>query len=74
VGGQLALGVGALLGWGLHRWNQNRLDDRHERRCLQAQAATSAESSADRTSPTSDGSRSTGHTEVSADVPSAPQG
>jgi membrane-associated phospholipid phosphatase len=30
VGGQLALGVGALLGWGLHRWNQNRLDRKHE--------------------------------------------
>ncbi|MFM8946151.1 MAG: phosphatase PAP2 family protein [Actinomycetota bacterium] len=26
VGGQLALAVGALLGWGLHRWNQRRLD------------------------------------------------
>ncbi len=26
VGGLLAFAVGALLGWGLHRWNQNRLD------------------------------------------------
>ncbi len=31
VGGQIALGIGAFLGWGLHRWNQNRLDNRHER-------------------------------------------
>ncbi|NBU56109.1 MAG: phosphatase PAP2 family protein [Acidimicrobiia bacterium] len=31
VGGQVALGIGALLGWGLHRWNQNRLDARHQR-------------------------------------------
>jgi len=30
VGGQLVLGVGALLGWGVHRWNQNRLDRKHE--------------------------------------------
>lgn len=28
VGGLLAFAVGALLGWGLHRWNQNRLDRR----------------------------------------------
>ena len=29
VGGLLAFGVGAMLGWGLHRWNQDRLDRRH---------------------------------------------
>jgi len=22
-------GVGAIIGWGLHRWNQDRLDRRH---------------------------------------------
>ena len=26
VGGLLVFAVGTLLGWGLHRWNQNRLD------------------------------------------------
>jgi hypothetical protein len=30
VGGLIAFGVGTLLGWGLHRWNQNRLDARWE--------------------------------------------
>ena len=29
VGGLLAFGVGAVIGWGLHRWNQDRLDRRH---------------------------------------------
>lgn len=29
VGGLLAFGIGTLLGWGLHRWNQNRLDVRY---------------------------------------------
>ena len=29
VGGLLAFGVGALLGWGFHRWNQERLDRHH---------------------------------------------
>ena len=29
VGGLLAFGVGALLGWGMHRWNQNRLDRKY---------------------------------------------
>ena len=28
VGGLLVFAVGALIGWGLHRWNQNRLDRR----------------------------------------------
>lgn len=29
VGGLLAFLVGALIGWGLHRWNQDRLDRKH---------------------------------------------
>ena len=29
VGGLLVFGVGALIGWGIHRWNQDRLDRRH---------------------------------------------
>lgn len=29
VGGQLALAIGALLGWRLHRWNQRRLDRKY---------------------------------------------
>lgn len=28
AGGMLAFAVGAIVGWGLHRWNQNRLDRR----------------------------------------------
>jgi hypothetical protein len=28
VGGMIAFGIGALLGWGTHRWNQERLDRR----------------------------------------------
>jgi PAP2 superfamily len=28
VGGLVVFGVGALIGWGLHRWNQDRLDRR----------------------------------------------
>lgn len=28
IGGLLAFSVGALIGWGMHRWNQNRLDRR----------------------------------------------
>ncbi len=28
AGGLLAFAVGALIGWGIHRWNQNRLDRR----------------------------------------------
>ncbi|MGB7879111.1 MAG: phosphatase PAP2 family protein, partial [Ilumatobacteraceae bacterium] len=26
IGGLLVFGVGALIGWGIHRWNQDRLD------------------------------------------------
>ena len=29
VGGLVAFGVGSLLGWGLHRWNQGRLDQQY---------------------------------------------
>jgi len=29
IGGLLAFGVGALIGWQMHRWNQRRLDRRH---------------------------------------------
>ena len=29
VGGLLAFGAGAMIGWGMHRWNQDRLDRRH---------------------------------------------
>ena len=29
VGGLLAFALGTLVGWGLHRWNQNRLDRKH---------------------------------------------
>ena len=32
VGGQVTLLVGFLIGTGLHRWNQRRLDTKHERR------------------------------------------
>ena len=30
IGGQLALAVGAWLGWALHRWNTRRLDRQHD--------------------------------------------
>lgn len=29
VGGLLCFGVGTLVGWSIHRWNQNRLDRKH---------------------------------------------
>lgn len=29
IGGLVVFGVGALIGWGLYRWNQDRLDRRH---------------------------------------------
>jgi hypothetical protein len=29
AGGLLVFGIGALIGWGMHRWNQNRLDRAH---------------------------------------------
>ena len=30
IGGQLALAIGALAGWALHRWNTRRLDRQHD--------------------------------------------
>jgi hypothetical protein len=42
VGGLVVFGVGALIGWGLHRWNQDRLDGRHARLQL-ARAARDAD-------------------------------
>jgi membrane-associated phospholipid phosphatase len=38
VGGQLTLLVGFLIGTGIHKWNQNRLDTKHERRMATAQS------------------------------------
>ena len=38
VGGLLVFGIGSLLGWGLHRWNQGRLD----RQYAEAMTAASA--------------------------------
>jgi hypothetical protein len=32
AGGLLAFGIGAVLGWGIHRWNQERLERAFERR------------------------------------------
>jgi hypothetical protein len=31
IGGLVVFGVGTLMGWGLYRWNQNRLDAKHAR-------------------------------------------
>lgn len=39
IGGLLCFGVGTLMGWSLHRWNQRRLDARH---LLQFQPADGA--------------------------------
>ncbi|MEM8621800.1 MAG: phosphatase PAP2 family protein, partial [Actinomycetota bacterium] len=47
VGGLLAFGLGALIGWGMHRWNTDRLDRRH--RQAPTTQATSTTSSADAT-------------------------
>ena len=40
IGGLVVFGVGALIGWGLHRWNQERLDRRF---AAEQQATTSAQ-------------------------------
>jgi hypothetical protein len=32
AGGLFVFGVGAVLGWGIHRWNQERLERAFERR------------------------------------------
>ncbi|BAN01401.1 phosphatase PAP2 family protein [Ilumatobacter coccineus] len=29
IGGLIAFGLGSIIGWGIHRWNQNRLDRKH---------------------------------------------
>ncbi|MEM9516300.1 MAG: phosphatase PAP2 family protein, partial [Actinomycetota bacterium] len=38
VGGLLAFGVGALIGWGMHRWNTDRLDRRHHQQLVAQRA------------------------------------
>ena len=40
VGGLFAFGAGSIIGWGLHRWNQDRLDRHHAHR-LDSDAAAS---------------------------------
>ena len=35
AGGLLAFGIGSLVGWGMHRWNQGRLDHQY-RQALRA--------------------------------------
>jgi hypothetical protein len=46
VGGLLAFGIGALIGWGFHRWNQDRLDRRHVQLLAVAGEGPAAESRA----------------------------
>jgi membrane-associated phospholipid phosphatase len=41
VGGLVVFALGAVIGWGLHRWNQDRLDRKFERQLL-ADAGTGA--------------------------------
>jgi hypothetical protein len=41
VGGLVVFGLGTLIGWSLHRWNQNRLDLKHARE-LEAASTSSA--------------------------------
>ena len=43
VGGLLAFGVGAIIGWGFHRWNQERLDRHHVQLLAVAGAGPTAE-------------------------------
>jgi hypothetical protein len=38
VGGLLCFGVGTLTGWWLHRWNQRRLDTKHQEQLALADA------------------------------------
>ena len=48
VGGLVAFGLGALIGWGMHRWNTDRLDRRHRRELAnEATSAATATASAD---------------------------
>jgi PAP2 superfamily len=42
VGGLIVFGLGTLIGWSLHRWNQNRLDLKHAR-AVEAAASVSTE-------------------------------
>jgi hypothetical protein len=53
VGGLAVFGVGALLGWGLHRWNQERLDRRH----LQAWVPAAVPAAQDDRPPSADDDR-----------------
>ena len=46
VGGLLVFGLGALIGWRVHRWNQNRLDRRHIQLLADAGAEQPAQSTA----------------------------
>jgi hypothetical protein len=41
IGGLIVFGLGTLIGWGLHRWNQNRLDEKHAR-ALETASASAA--------------------------------
>jgi PAP2 superfamily len=41
VGGLIVFGLGTLIGWSLHRWNQNRLDAKHAR-ALETASASAA--------------------------------
>ncbi|MGI9645448.1 MAG: phosphatase PAP2 family protein [Ilumatobacteraceae bacterium] len=45
VGGLVVFGLGTLIGWGIHRWNQDRLQAKERRKLAEAQATT--ESTAD---------------------------
>jgi membrane-associated phospholipid phosphatase len=38
VGGLLVFGVGALIGWSIHRWNQDRLDGKARREATEQAA------------------------------------
>jgi len=42
AGGLVVFGVGSLIGWGLHRWNQNRLDRRHAHLFAEPTGATAS--------------------------------
>jgi PAP2 superfamily len=46
VGGLIVFGLGTLIGWGLHRWNQNRLDIKHVRALEAASAVSTGAASA----------------------------
>ena len=50
VGGLVVFGVGALIGWGLHRWNQDRLDRKY---AVEQAGTVSASSQCHATTPDS---------------------